>query len=46
MPKKNKGLQRGKSIPPFQLDSVDEKAYSNSDFLGRPLLIYFLRGTF
>lgn len=46
MPKRNKGLQIGATIPPFSLVGTDGKTYSSKDYKGRTFLLFFLRSTF
>lgn len=45
MPKQNKGLAPGENVPDFELPSIDGQLFKNQDFLGKPLIIYFMRGT-
>jgi peroxiredoxin len=45
MPRDDKGLKPGSSIPPFVLKDVNGTMFTSEQFLGQPFLLYFLRGT-
>ncbi|WP_200757550.1 peroxiredoxin family protein [Effusibacillus dendaii] len=45
MPKADKGLRPGSIAPLFTLPGVDGETYRLERFRGRPVLLYFLRGT-
>jgi cytochrome oxidase Cu insertion factor (SCO1/SenC/PrrC family) len=45
MPKKNQGLKIGSKIPDFSLKDSNGNTFSTSNKLGKPILFYFLRGT-
>jgi peroxiredoxin len=45
MPNPSKGLKKGESIPLFKLPNVQGQEVSIERWIGRPFLLYFLRGT-
>jgi peroxiredoxin len=45
MPREDKGLKPGSPIPTFTLQDVNGKSFSSTELIGKPFLLYFLRGT-
>ncbi len=45
MPLENKGLEIGQPGPDWELTSVEGNTFSSQQFRGRPLLLFFFRGT-
>jgi peroxiredoxin len=45
MPRPQKGMKPGTFIPNFKLEDTNGRKYAAEQFLRRPFLLYFLRGT-
>lgn len=45
MTKEDKGRTKGSKMPSFSLESTDGNVYTDDQLKGRPVLIYFMRGT-
>lgn len=45
MPLQNKGLEVGEQAPEWELQNIDGRKVRLSQFRGRPLLLFFFRGT-
>lgn len=45
MPNENKGLNAGDKIPSFELPDVNGAVHKAEQYEGKPLIIYFMRGT-
>ncbi|WP_160327274.1 hypothetical protein [Ferroacidibacillus organovorans] len=42
---RNVGLEPGQRIPDFTLSDLAGVVHRHTEYLGKPLLLYFLRGT-
>ncbi len=45
MAKHNKGLSAGEKIPNFELPDATGMVHKAEQYEGKPLIIYFMRGT-